>query len=46
MGSDFLDFVPETGTTLLVTVLLTSGAIDGLHLVNRSVRKHQTARFT
>ncbi|MFD6062720.1 hypothetical protein [Rhodococcus wratislaviensis] len=43
---DFLDVVPESGTTLLVRLLLTGGAIGGLHLVNRHVRKHQPARIT
>ncbi|MDT2007026.1 hypothetical protein FXW78_25220 [Rhodococcus opacus] len=43
---DFLDVVPEAGTTLLVALLLTGGAIGGLHLVNRQVRKHQPARIT
>ncbi|NDV10212.1 hypothetical protein GXW84_38295 [Rhodococcus sp. IEGM 248] len=43
---DFLDVVPEAGTTLLMTLLLTGGAIGGLHLVNRHVRKRQPARIT
>ncbi|WP_172652402.1 hypothetical protein [Rhodococcus opacus] len=43
---DFLDVVPEAGTTLLVTLLLTGGAIGGLHLVDRHLGKHQPARIT
>jgi len=44
--ADFLDVVPEAGTTLLVTLLLTCGAIGGLHLVTSHVRKRQPARIT
>ncbi|MFC9361989.1 hypothetical protein ACFTZB_36140 [Rhodococcus sp. NPDC057014] len=43
--ADFLDVSPEAGTTLLVTLLLTGGAIGGLHLLTRHVRKHQPARI-
>lgn len=32
--ADFLDVVPEAGTALLATWLLTAGAIGGLHLVS------------
>ncbi|MGW4339709.1 hypothetical protein ACWEK5_44050 [Rhodococcus koreensis] len=44
--ADFLDVLPEAGTTLLVTLLLTGGAIGGLHLLTRHVRKHRPARIT
>ncbi|WP_128644147.1 hypothetical protein [Rhodococcus opacus] len=43
---DFLDVAPEAGTTLLVTLLLTGGAIGGLHLLGRCSRRRQPARIT
>ncbi|MGW5151597.1 hypothetical protein [Rhodococcus koreensis] len=43
--ADFLDVLPKAGATLLVTLLLTGGAIGGLHLAGRHVRKHQPARI-
>ncbi|MDF3312165.1 hypothetical protein P3H15_45170 [Rhodococcus sp. T2V] len=44
--ADFLDVLPEAGTTLLVTLLLAGGAIGGLQLTGRHIRKHRPARIT
>ncbi|KAF0957796.1 hypothetical protein [Rhodococcus sp. T7] len=43
---DFLGVVPVAGTTLLLTLLLTGGAIGGLHVAGRHLRTHQPAGIT
>ncbi|QHE73500.1 hypothetical protein [Rhodococcus sp. WAY2] len=42
---DFLNVVPEAGTALLGTLLVTGAAIAGLHLLARIDRRRQPARI-